>query len=74
MIVKGEGLVRMEAERLFMRRCGGEYEDMARERGHVEALKFLVAHRKKDYDACVRDARDAVARAAAGSADEGRAA
>ncbi len=74
MIVKGEGLIRIEAERLFVRRCGGEYEHMAGERGHVEALKFLVAHRKKDYDECVRGARDAVARAAAAAADEGRAA
>jgi hypothetical protein len=65
MIVKGEGLIRIEAERLFMRRCGAEYEDMARERGHIEALRFLVAHRKKDYDACVRDARGAVRGAAA---------
>ena len=63
MIVKGEGLIRMEAERLFTRRCKAEYEDLCADRGHVEALKVLVAKRKKDYDTCVRDARDTLASA-----------
>jgi len=65
MIVKGEGLIRMEAERLFMRRCKAEYEDLCADRGHVEALKALVVKRKKDYDTCVHDARDSLAAAAA---------
>jgi hypothetical protein len=57
MVVKGEGLIRLEAERLLLRRFKDEYEKLRDESGHVEAVKALVVIRKREYDACVREAR-----------------
>ncbi len=60
MVVKGEGLIRLEAERLLLRQFKDEYEQLRDESGHVEAIKALVVIRKREYDACVREARTVV--------------
>jgi hypothetical protein len=60
MVVKGEGLIRLEAERLLLRGFREEYERLRDECGHVEAVKALVVIRKREYDTCVREARATV--------------
>jgi hypothetical protein len=65
MVVKGEGLIRLEAERQLLGRFKAEYERLRTTDGHVEAVKVLVATRKRDYDACIRDARAIVLGSAA---------
>jgi hypothetical protein len=62
MIVKGEGLIRLEAERLLLRRLKDEYQRLKDETGHIGAVKTLVARRKRDYDECIREARTFVQR------------
>jgi len=57
MVVKGEGLIRLEAERLLLRRFRSEYDEFRAGSDHIEAVKALVVLRKREYDACVREAR-----------------
>jgi hypothetical protein len=58
MLVKGEGLTRLEAERRLVKRYKDEYERLARRRGHVHALQSLVKAHKNRYNTLVREARE----------------
>ncbi len=60
MVVKGEGLIRLEAERLLLRRFRAEYDELRQGSDHIEAVKALVVIRKREYDTCVREARATV--------------
>ena len=60
LMVKGEAIVRREAERSLVRRFRTDYERLAAEGGHAEAVRRLVATHKPEYDEVVRDARGRV--------------
>jgi hypothetical protein len=60
LMVKGEAVIRLEAERVLVRKFGAEYQSLAAQVGRQEAIRVLVATRKSDYDAIVREARDRV--------------
>jgi hypothetical protein len=62
MLVKGEGLIRLEAERRFIRRYAREYERLAKRRGHVEAMRQLVEAHHVRYNEMAREAREEQAR------------
>jgi hypothetical protein len=74
MVVKGEGLNRLEAERRLVKRYKAEYERLAGRRGHVDALRSMVNTHKNRYNDLIREvrqerelARPAPARTTAGS-------
>jgi hypothetical protein len=58
MVVKGEGLTRLEAERRLVRLYKQEYERVARKHGHVDALRSLVRDHKERYNTVVRQVRE----------------
>jgi hypothetical protein len=58
MIVKGEALIRLEAERRLLSAYPGEYERLLKRGDHVRAVRALVKSHKRAYDAAVREARD----------------
>jgi len=58
MLVKGEGLIRLEAERRLLKHYAAEYERLARGHGHVEALRRLVDAHKARYNEVTRQARE----------------
>ncbi len=58
MLVKGEGLTRLEAERRLVKHYKAEYERLAKRRGHVDALRSLVRNHKGRYNTLVREARE----------------
>ena len=58
MLVKGEGLTRLEAERRLVKHYKAEYERLIRRRGHVDALRSLVRNHKNRYNTLVREARE----------------
>jgi phospholipid N-methyltransferase len=60
LMVKGEAVIRMEAERSLVRKFRSEYQRLAATAGHQEAIRTLVAKRKREYDAIVREARERV--------------
>jgi hypothetical protein len=57
MVVKGEALIRLEAERRLLVRYRAEYERLAGTADHVRAVRSLVLKHKRTYDAMVREAR-----------------
>lgn len=58
MIVKGEGLTRLQAERRFVSLYKREYERLAGRRGHVDALRSMVKTHKTRYNEVVREIRE----------------
>jgi hypothetical protein len=58
MVVKGEGLTRLEAERRLVKLYRNEYEKVVRRHGHVEALRSLVKDHKERYNTVVRQVRE----------------
>jgi hypothetical protein len=60
MIVKGEALIRLEAERRLLERYRKEYERLRARMEHVRAVLSLVKTHKRAYDDAVREAREVV--------------
>jgi hypothetical protein len=60
MIVKGEALIRLEAERRLLDRYRKEYERLVARFEHVRAVLTLVKTHKRAYDDAVREARDRI--------------
>ncbi len=60
MIVKGEALIRLEAERRLLDRYRKEYERLLLRHEHVRAVLQLVKTHKRAYDDAVRAAREHV--------------
>jgi hypothetical protein len=60
MIVKGEALIRLEAERRLLDRYRKEYERLTARHEHVRAVLHLVKTHKRAYDDAVRAAREHV--------------
>jgi hypothetical protein len=58
MVVKGEGLTRLEAERRLVGLYKKEYDRLARREGHVDALRSLVRDHKDRYNTVVRQVRE----------------
>ncbi len=58
MVVKGEGLSRLQAERKLVKLYKDEYEGLAKRRGHIRALQSLVKSHKNRYNAIVREVRE----------------
>jgi hypothetical protein len=58
MIVKGEALIRLEAERRLLGAFRAEYERLLDRGDHVRAVRALVKSHKRAYDAAMREARD----------------
>ena len=58
MVVKGEGLTRLEAERRLVKLYKDEYERLERRRGHVDAMRSLVRAHKNRYNTLVRKVHD----------------
>ena len=58
MIVKGEALIRLEAERRLLSAYRGEYDRLLKRGDHVRAVRSLVKSHKRAYDSAVREARD----------------
>jgi hypothetical protein len=58
MIVKGEALVRLEAERRLLSAFRREYERLLQRGDHVRAVRSLVKNHKRAYDTAVREARE----------------
>ncbi len=58
MVVKGEGLTRLEAERRLVRLYKKEYDRLAGRDGHVDALRSLVRDHKERYNTVVRQVRE----------------
>jgi hypothetical protein len=57
MIVKGEALVRLEAERRLLRAFAPEYERLLARTDHVRAVRSLVKSHKVAYGAALAEAR-----------------
>jgi hypothetical protein len=57
MIVKGEALVRLEAERRLLRAFAAEYERLLARTDHVRAVRALVKSHKLAYGAALAEAR-----------------
>lgn len=57
MIVKGEALIRLEAERRLLGAFRAEYERLLARTDHVRAVKALVKSHKRAYDTALSDAR-----------------
>jgi hypothetical protein len=62
MVVKGEALIRLEAERRLLDRYRAEYDRMVGTGDHVRAVRTLVVKHKRSYDTMVREAREHVRR------------
>jgi hypothetical protein len=62
MIVKGEALIRLEAERRLVERYRKEYERLLARHEHIRAILSLVKTHKRAYDDAVREARERVRR------------
>ena len=60
MIVKGEALIRLEAERRLLVRYQKEYERLVARYEHIRAVLQLVKTHKRAYDDAVREARDLI--------------
>jgi hypothetical protein len=58
MIVKGEALIRLEAERRLLDRYRKEYERLLARVEHFRAVLQLVKAHKRAYDDAVREARE----------------
>jgi hypothetical protein len=74
MLVKGEGLIRLEAERRFVRLYAKEYERLVNRHGHVEAMRRLVDAHKARYNDVARESREVQARQRRLAAADGQAA
>ena len=57
MIVKGEALVRLEAERRLLRAYRAEYERLVARTDHVRAVRSLVKSHKRAYGVALAEAR-----------------
>jgi hypothetical protein len=57
MIVKGEALVRLEAERRLLNAYANEYERLLKRTDHVRAVRALVKSHKVAYGAALAEAR-----------------
>ena len=57
MIVKGEALVRLEAERRLLGAFRAEYERLLERTDHVRAVRALVKAHKRAYDVAMTEAR-----------------
>jgi hypothetical protein len=57
MIVKGEALVRLEAERRLLKAFAAEYERLLARTDHVRAVRGLVKSHKVAYGAALAEAR-----------------
>ena len=57
MIVKGEALIRLEAERRLLGAFRAEYERLLKRADHVHAVRSLVKSHKRAYDAAIQEAR-----------------
>jgi hypothetical protein len=60
LMVKGEAVIRLEAERSMVRRFRSDYERLVASGGHAGAIRRLVAAHKPEYDQIVRVARERV--------------
>lgn len=58
MIVKGEALIRLEAERRLVSAFRREYDRLLKRGDHVGAVRSLVKSHKRAYDNAVREARE----------------
>jgi hypothetical protein len=56
-VVRGEALVRLEAERRMLKIYKSEYQGLTRRVGHVGALCSLVKDYKESYNALLRQVR-----------------
>jgi hypothetical protein len=70
MVVKGEALIRLEAERRLLIQYRKEYDRLIGAGDHVRAVRRLVVNHKRAYDAMVRDARAHVLRIRARAEDQ----
>ena len=57
MVVRGEALVRLEAERRLLKLYKAEYQGLTRRMGHVGALCSLVKDYKESYNGLLREIR-----------------
>jgi len=57
MIVKGEALVRLEAERRLLSVYRAEYERLLARTDHVRAVRSLVKSHKRAYGVALAEAR-----------------
>jgi hypothetical protein len=57
MIVKGEALVRLEAERRLLGAYRSEYERLLARTDHVRAVRSLVKSHKRTYAVALAEAR-----------------
>lgn len=57
MIVKGEALVRLEAERRLVGAFRAEYERLVKRTDHVRAVRSMVKSHKRAYDTALGEAR-----------------
>jgi hypothetical protein len=57
MIVKGEALVRLEAERRLLGAFRAEYDRLLKRTDHVHAVRSLVKSHKRAYDIALIEAR-----------------
>jgi membrane glycosyltransferase len=57
MIVKGEALIRLEAERRLLAAFRAEYERLLKRTDHVRAVRALVKSHKRAYDVAMSEAR-----------------
>jgi hypothetical protein len=56
-VVRGEALVRLEAERRLLKLYKAEYQGLNRRVGHVGALCSLVKDYKESYNGLLRQVR-----------------
>jgi hypothetical protein len=57
MIVKGEALIRLEAERRLLGAFRAEYDRLLKRTDHVHAVRSLVKAHKRAYDVALIEAR-----------------
>jgi hypothetical protein len=72
MLVKGEGLIRLDAERRLVSLYSIEYQRLAQGVGHVEAMRQLVTSHAGRYDELTRQARQDLARRPPAAESDGR--
>lgn len=63
-VVKGEALARVEAEKRLLSEYRAEYERLVRRADHIDAVRSLVKTHKLAYDEMIRRARTRVQLAA----------
>jgi hypothetical protein len=57
-VVKGEALARVEAERRLLSTYRAEYDRLTKRRDHITAVRSLVKSHKRAYDEMIREARE----------------